>query len=91
MLPYILMGYRFSNQAALSNYSPYFLLFGRHPVLPSTIAHTMQQVVNLDDPDVWADVISQRAVLFKHVIPMAMGNLQIAQHLDYKDPAFRLI
>ncbi len=28
-LPYIAMGYRMSRQAALSDYSPYFLLYGR--------------------------------------------------------------
>ena len=30
-LPYIAMGYRMSKQSSLSDYSPYFLLYGREP------------------------------------------------------------
>jgi hypothetical protein len=30
-LPWIAMGYRFSKQASLASFSPYYLLFGRHP------------------------------------------------------------
>jgi transposase InsO family protein len=29
-LPWIAMGYRFSKQASLASFSPYYLLFGRH-------------------------------------------------------------
>jgi hypothetical protein len=36
-LPWIDMGYRFSKQASLASFSPYYLLFGRHPVLPKAI------------------------------------------------------
>lgn len=73
--PYVTIsahGYRFSNKAALSNSSPYFLLFGRHPVPPSVIAPTMHQVVDLDSADTWVEVISHRAAFFKRVLPMAM-------------------
>jgi len=37
-LPYIAMGYRMSKHASLSHFSPYFLLFGIHPIPPSSIA-----------------------------------------------------
>jgi hypothetical protein len=47
-LPYIAMGYRMSNHVSLSHFSPYFLLFGRHPIPPSSIAAQMDQVVDLD-------------------------------------------
>ncbi|KAH9558895.1 hypothetical protein CY35_06G031900 [Sphagnum magellanicum] len=60
------MGYRMSKHASLSHFSPYFLLFGRHPIPPSSIAR----------------VIAKKVVLFKRVMPMAMENLSIAQHRD---------
>ncbi len=36
-LPYIAMGYRMSKHASLSHFFLYFLLFGRHPIPPSSI------------------------------------------------------
>jgi len=71
-----------SKHASLSHFSPYFLLFGRYPIRPSSIATQMDQVVDLDSLTTWAKVIAQRAVLFKRVMPMAMENLSIAQHRD---------
>jgi hypothetical protein len=81
-LPYIAMGYRMSKHASLSHFSPYFLLFGRHPIPPSSIAAQMDQVMDLDSPTTWAKVIAERAALFRRVMPMAMENLSIAQHRD---------
>jgi len=77
-LPYITMGYKMSKHASLSHFSPYFLLFGRHPIPPSSIAAQMDQVVGLDSLATWARVIAKRATLFKKVMPMAMENLSIA-------------
>ena len=71
-----------SKHASLSHFTPYFLLFGRHPILPSSIASQMNQVVDLDSASTWSKVISERAALFKRVMPMAMENLAIAQHRD---------
>jgi hypothetical protein len=79
-LPYIAMGCKMSKHASLSHSSPYFLLFGRHPIPPSSIAAQMDQVVDLDSPTTWAKVIAKRAALFRRVLPMAMENLSIAQH-----------
>ncbi len=79
-LPYNAMGYRMSKHASLSHFSPYFLLFGRHPIPPSSIIVQMDQVVDLDFPTTWAKVIVERATLFRRVMPMAMENLSIAQH-----------
>ncbi len=76
------MGYKMSKHAFLSHFSPYFLLFGRHPIPPSSIAAQMDQVVDLDSPTTWAKVIAKRAALFRRVMPMAMENLSIAQHRD---------
>jgi hypothetical protein len=77
-LPYITMGYKMSKHASLSHFSPYFLLFGRHPIPPSSIAAQMDHVMDLDFLGTWAKVISERAALFKRVMPMAMENLSIA-------------
>jgi hypothetical protein len=73
------MGYRMSKHASLSHFSPYVLLFGRHPIPPSSIVVKMDQVVDLDSPATWARVIAEKVALFKKVMPMAMENLSIAQ------------
>jgi hypothetical protein len=64
-LLYIVMGYRMSKHASLSHFSPYFLLFGRHPISPSSITAQMDQVVDLDSLATWARVIAERAALFQ--------------------------
>jgi hypothetical protein len=82
-LLWIAMGYRFSKQAFLASFSPYYLLFGRHPVLPKAIqtdADTM--LANMDNPNTWVLVSEQRTDLFKRVMPMALDDLSIAQHRD---------
>jgi len=80
--PYIAMGYTMSKHTFLSHFSPYFLLFGRHPIPPSSIVAQMDQVVDLDSPATWARVIAEKAALFRRVMPMAMENLFITQHRD---------
>jgi hypothetical protein len=72
------MGYMMSKHAFLSHFSPYFLLFGRHPIPPSSIIAQMDQVVDLDSLAIWAKVITKRATLFERVMPMAMEKLSIA-------------
>jgi hypothetical protein len=71
-----------SKHASLFHFSPYFLLFGRHPIPPSSIVAQMDQVVDLDSPTTSAKVIAERVALFRRVMPMAMENLSIAQHRD---------
>ncbi len=78
-LPYIAMGYRMSKHASLSHFIPYFLLFGRHPIPPSSIVAQMDQVVDLDSLATWVRVITERAALLKRVMPMAMENFSITQ------------
>jgi hypothetical protein len=77
-LLYIAMGYRMSKHASLSHFFPYFLLFGRRPIPPSSIAVQMDQVVDLDSPSTWARVVAERAALFKRVMLMAMENFSFA-------------
>jgi hypothetical protein len=82
-LPWIAMDYRFSKHASLASFFPYYLLFGRHPVLPQAIqADVVTMLANMDNPDTWALMSEQRAELFKWVMPMALENLSILQHHD---------
>ncbi|BBN02913.1 hypothetical protein Mp_2g19240 [Marchantia polymorpha subsp. ruderalis] len=71
------MGYRFSRQASLASFLPYFLLYVRDPDLPTSIRRESSEMVNLDDPNMWVRVCSQRAELFRSVMPAAF-----AQHRD---------
>ncbi|OAE22432.1 hypothetical protein AXG93_2381s1280 [Marchantia polymorpha subsp. ruderalis] len=89
-LPWLAMGYRFSRQASLASFSPYFLLYGRDPDLPTSIRRESSEVVNLDDPNMWVRVCSQRAELFRRVMPAAFENLAIAQHRDTLRSILRL-
>ena len=73
------MGYRFSKQASLASFSPYYLMFGREPDLPMSIRRQTAIVVHLDDPDMWIRACEERAALFKRIMPMAFENLAIAQ------------
>jgi hypothetical protein len=74
------MGYRMSRQTSLAGFSPYFLLFGRHPVVGSRVRDIIQETVDLDDPIIWALVINDRAKVYEKAIPAAFDNLLIAQH-----------
>jgi len=74
------MGYEMFKHTFLSHFSPYFLLFGKHPIPPSSIVAQMDQVMDLDSPPTWARVIIERVALFKRIMPMAMENLSITQH-----------
>ncbi len=64
-LPYIAMGYRMSKHASLYHFSPYFLLFGKHPIPPSSIIAQIDQVVDLDSPTTWAKVITEKVALYR--------------------------
>jgi len=80
--PWLAMGYQFSHQASLASFSPYFLLYGRDPDLPTTIRCESSEVVNLDDSEMWLRVCSQRVELFQRVTPTTFKNLAIVQHRD---------
>jgi hypothetical protein len=47
----------------------YFLLFGRHPIPPSSIAAQMDQVVDLDSPTPWAKVITKGLLYSRRLCP----------------------
>jgi hypothetical protein len=58
-VPYITMGNRMSKYVSLFHFVSYFLLFGKHPIPPSSIITQMDQVVDLDSPTTWAKVIAE--------------------------------
>jgi hypothetical protein len=76
------MEYRFNRQTSLASFSPYFLLYGRDPNLPTKIRRESSEVVNLDDLKMWLRVCSQRAELFRRVMLATFENLAIVQHRD---------
>ena len=80
-LPWIAMGYRMSPQAAL-RYSPYYIMYGRTPIIPPAIMERMADGLNLDDPDAAARSIIERGVLFQRIMPQALENLLISQHIN---------
>jgi hypothetical protein len=81
-LCWIAMGYRMSRQRSLGGYSPYFLLFGRWPIVGASVRDVLQKVVDLDSPAEWARLINERAKIFEKHMPIAFNNLAVAQHRD---------
>ena len=82
LLPYIAMGYRMSKQKAVG-YSPFFLMFGRDPILQSRTQHFEETLLEADVNDEQLRVfLNERGQAFKRVMPLAMRNLAIAQQRD---------
>jgi transposase InsO family protein len=80
-LPYPVMGYRMSNQAALGGYSPYFLMHGRQPMLTGQAAcQLLGEPIDFDSPEQWG----KRAKVLKTEMPLALGNLLAAQQRDQR-------
>jgi len=79
-LPWLAMGYRFNQQASLTSFSLYFLLFARDPELPTSICHNVMTMINFNDPSMWILACGQHVFLFRHVMPMAMENIIITRH-----------
>ena len=76
------MGYRFRRHASLESYNPYRLFYGRELVLPSSVRKKLALVVDLDDPNIWAECLREWTQFFQRAMPMTMENLSIAQHRD---------
>jgi hypothetical protein len=66
-----------SKHASLFHFVPYFLLFGKHPIPPSSIVAQMDPIMDLDSLATWAKVIVEKVVPFRKDMPME--NLSIAQ------------
>ena len=88
-LPWLLMGYRFSAQESLG-VSPYYILFGRQPVLPVGCPVWLEQPLQAEDSDSWLRLCQAKARFFKEMMPTALDNLQAAQDRDARRHAQRV-
>jgi len=68
---------RFSKQASLASFSPYFLLYSCKHVLLVFIRMDLQSVVKMDDLNEWVEVCKIQVQLFEKVMPMALEKLAI--------------
>ena len=88
-LPWLLMGYRFSSQESLG-VSPYYILYGRQPVLPVGSPVWLEQPLAAEHPDQWLQLCLAKARLFKVMMPTALDNLMAAQDRDARRHAQRM-
>ena len=54
----------------MASYNPYQLLYGREPILLSSSWEKLAIVVDLDDPNIWAECLQERAQFFLRAMPM---------------------
>jgi hypothetical protein len=78
------MDYRMSRHASLGGFSPYYLLFLRHPIVGSWLWDLVTEPINLDlnSPETTARVLRDRALKLQEAMPITFNNLLIAQHCD---------
>jgi hypothetical protein len=79
----VIQGYRMSRQSS-TKFSPYLLLFGRSPVIPSGFQNVANVPIDWSDQKAAEQSLIARAKLFEQCVPMAMANSLIAQHRDTK-------
>jgi hypothetical protein len=61
-LPYLVMGYRMSNHAALGGYFPYFLMHGRQPMSTGQAARQLlRKPIDFNSPEQWVKACKQQA------------------------------
>ena len=59
----ITMGYRMSTHESLTHFSPYYLLFGRQPLLGRSVSNRLRELqeLDLDDEAAWVAGVTARA------------------------------
>jgi hypothetical protein len=75
------MGYRMSRENFLAGYSPYFLLFGRWPIVGTIIKKVYSNVVDLDDLQTWAKVVEKRAKLIEKEMPIVLNKVPTPENI----------
>jgi RNase H-like domain found in reverse transcriptase/Reverse transcriptase (RNA-dependent DNA polymerase)/Integrase zinc binding domain/PHD-finger len=78
-LPYIGLGYRASPQAS-TGFSPYELLYGVAPVIPPAIKARIERPIDFANEEEASAYVLSRAKDLREHMPIAMGNLETAQH-----------
>ena len=81
MLAWVGLGYRCSTHAS-TKFTPYFLAFGRHPVIPPAVRERFAEDIDFDDEMLAAKMVTDRAETLQQACVTASGNLAIAQHRD---------
>jgi hypothetical protein len=78
-VPVLEFGYRVTVQRT-TGFSPYFMLYGRSPVMPSQLQHL--QPVDPENPEEVLALLSERAVLLQQAMPVAFERHVRAQLRD---------
>ena len=81
LVPWLVLGYLCSAQSA-TGISPYQLLYATTPIIPPAIRERLLLPIDFDDAETTANSLITRAELVKRNMPIAMGNIKIAQHRD---------
>ena len=73
-----------STHESVAHFSPYYLLFGRQPLLGRIVSKRLCELpkLDLDDEAAWVAGVTARAEAFKRELPMAMRSLEVAQARD---------
>ena len=58
------------------------MLYGHEAIFPNSIWEKLAHVVDVDDPNIWAECLHERAQFFQRAMPMAMENLSIVKHRE---------
>ena len=76
----ITIGYSMSTHESMAHFIPYYLLFGRQPLLGRSVSNTLRELpeLDLDDRAAWVASVTARIEAFKPELPMAMRNLAVA-------------
>ncbi|GIL83832.1 hypothetical protein Vretifemale_12544, partial [Volvox reticuliferus] len=80
-LAYIMLGYNCSVQSS-SRLAPYHVMHAVEPTIPPAIKERFSEEVNLDDQEMAASSVMQRAAVLRRHMAVAGSNLLIAQHRD---------
>jgi PHD-finger len=80
-LPYVALGYRCAPQAS-TKMSPYFMLYGRNPVIPPAIVSRISVPIDFDNVDIAVADVLNRVEVLQRLMPVAFDNLLITQHRD---------
>ena len=80
----ITMGYRMSTHESVAHFSPFYLFFGRRPLLGRSVSNRLRELreLDMDNEAAWVAGVTARAEAFKPELQMAMRNLAVAQARD---------